>query len=540
VYVGSIEGYTDQVTLSASGNPAETTAIFSVNPVTPSESSILTIGDTGTAAAGTYGIDVTGTASAGTKSRTVGLNLFTDVPTQPVLLSPADGGQDVGIRPSFSWGPTEQAVSFQIEIATDPEFTSIQYSAGATEHDHMPDFPFCHGETYYWRVAANNACGRSPISQVFVFTTVAAQSCLDLEKRVSGDGGMTFFDADYCSNADVPFTRDNAVYELVVTNCGLEAVDLYRILDSEINLDLALAPIVTVPPCDSVTFTNDAGQTLGLLQKQDACPDANHEFDNLATVSGAGVSSLNPVEDSDPACVKCGPCIDLLKEVSVDGGQTWFDANTSDCTGGPATSDPVEYRLTLENCGDEAIASIVINDAVLGITNLSIDAGLESGEIILLNKEDIPQLAVVDLCPLTPGDPGVEVNFLRNIARVDAEGQNSGIPVFDEDLACVKCEAIDDDGDGIPDDQDVCPDTAIPESVPTKRLGTNRFALVDGDTIFDTKIPKGKGSRRSFTVEDTAGCSCEQIIEEMDLGKASREFGCNIGAMEEWVDRVSP
>ena len=99
---------------------------------------------------------------------------------------------------------------------------------------------------------------------------------------------------------------------------------------------------------------------------------------------------------------------------------------------------------------------------------------------------------------------------------------------------------IDEDGDGIPDDQDECPDTVIPESVPTKRLGTNRFALVDGDTIFDTKKPNGNGPRKAFTIEDTSGCSCEQIIEELGLGKGHVKFGCSISAMEEWIDAVNP
>jgi hypothetical protein len=221
----------------------------------------------------------------------------------------------------------------------------------------------------------------------------------------------------------------------------------------------------------------------------------------------------------------------------VDDGQTWLDANEADCSDGPVTSDPAEYRLTIENCGGEDLVNLVIDDDVLGIDNLPVPEILAAGESIMLDKDDILQLEGTDLCPLTPSDPGIDDGFLRNIAKVDAEGESSGLPVFDEDPACVKC---DEDGDGIPDDQDECPDTVIPESVPTKRLGTNRFALVDEDTTFDTKAPKGKGPRKAFTTEDTAGCSCEQIIEELGLGKGHVKFGCSISSMEEWVDAVNP
>jgi len=93
----------------------------------------------------------------------------------------------------------------------------------------------------------------------------------------------------------------------------------------------------------------------------------------------------------------------------------------------------------------------------------------------------------------------------------------------------------DSDGDGISDGEDLCPNTLIPENVPTVRLGTNRWALTDVDGIFDTTNPRGRGPERSYTIEDTGGCSCEQIIDELDLGKGHSKFGCSISAMDDWT-----
>jgi hypothetical protein len=95
----------------------------------------------------------------------------------------------------------------------------------------------------------------------------------------------------------------------------------------------------------------------------------------------------------------------------------------------------------------------------------------------------------------------------------------------------------DEDGDGILDDDDFCAGTVIPESVPTVRLGTNRFALVDEDGEFDTAPPNGGGNgpRASFTLEDTVGCSCEQIIAAQGLGQGHVKFGCSVGVMRDWV-----
>ncbi len=99
---------------------------------------------------------------------------------------------------------------------------------------------------------------------------------------------------------------------------------------------------------------------------------------------------------------------------------------------------------------------------------------------------------------------------------------------------------LDSDGDGVLDDADNCPDTIIPESVPSRSLGVNRFALVDNiDNVFDTTSPQGNGPQRSYTTADTTGCSCTQIIDELGLGNGHIKFGCSISAMNDWLDLVN-
>ena len=99
--------------------------------------------------------------------------------------------------------------------------------------------------------------------------------------------------------------------------------------------------------------------------------------------------------------------------------------------------------------------------------------------------------------------------------------------------------AADEDADGVPNDSDMCPATMLPEGVPSKSLGVNRFADTDGDGIFNTTSPKGKGPKNSYDLGGTAGCSCEQIIEAQGLGQGHRKFGCSIGAMKNWVSLMA-
>ena len=97
---------------------------------------------------------------------------------------------------------------------------------------------------------------------------------------------------------------------------------------------------------------------------------------------------------------------------------------------------------------------------------------------------------------------------------------------------------LDSDGDGVLDDLDACADTVIPEAtVPSSgQLNPNHWALLDSDTSFDTvSRGKGTGPGRSYTTEDTAGCSCEQIIDAQDLGFGHMFAGCSISAMDDWI-----
>ncbi len=91
------------------------------------------------------------------------------------------------------------------------------------------------------------------------------------------------------------------------------------------------------------------------------------------------------------------------------------------------------------------------------------------------------------------------------------------------------------DNDSVADAFDVCPATNIPETAPSKGLKPNHFALLNGDLVFDS-IGKAKGS---YSVTDTAGCSCEQIVEKQGLGKGLLKHGCSSGVMKEWVREVA-
>jgi hypothetical protein len=170
VDVESIGGFSDPVTLSAAGEPAGTTANFSPNPVTPPDTSTLTIGNTGSAAAGSYDIEITGSATSGTHTTTVQLDVAT-APGAPSLTTPANGATGQPLQPNFTWSAVAGANNYTIEIATDAGFTNIVDSDTVANPNYTPAAELASGTTYYWRVSAGNGCGAGAYSATYQFTT---------------------------------------------------------------------------------------------------------------------------------------------------------------------------------------------------------------------------------------------------------------------------------------------------------------------------------------------------------------------------------
>jgi hypothetical protein len=96
----------------------------------------------------------------------------------------------------------------------------------------------------------------------------------------------------------------------------------------------------------------------------------------------------------------------------------------------------------------------------------------------------------------------------------------------------------DSDVDGVLDDADLCAGTVVPEGVAAGDLKPWHWALVDGDGTFDTRAA-GKGPGVSFTLEDTAGCSCTQILAAMGFGAGQEKHGCSTGTMQDWLELIA-
>ncbi|MDP6561797.1 MAG: thrombospondin type 3 repeat-containing protein, partial [Candidatus Peribacteraceae bacterium] len=117
----------------------------------------------------------------------------------------------------------------------------------------------------------------------------------------------------------------------------------------------------------------------------------------------------------------------------------------------------------------------------------------------------------IQICHFPPGNPRdhqtltiPQSSWVQHAAHGDRRGE---------------CEG-DEDGDGITNSSDLCPNTYVPEAVPTESMRFKRYALTKDSHIFRIG-PRKKVAE--FTLSDTKGCSCEQLIDVAE-GKKSYRF----------------
>ncbi len=169
-------GFSEPVTLTASGVPAGAVASFMPNPVALPGVSQMTIGNTAAATPGSFEITVTGTSSPSSAVHDTGvrLDLYDAAPGGVDLVAPVNGAVDQPLRPELSWSAATQAGTYRLQVATDDSFTSVVLDvAGLADVVWAPDVDLASNTPHFWRVLADNGCGAGAWSAPFTFVTAA-------------------------------------------------------------------------------------------------------------------------------------------------------------------------------------------------------------------------------------------------------------------------------------------------------------------------------------------------------------------------------
>ncbi len=262
----------------------------------------------------------------------------------------------------------------------------------------------------------------------------------------------------------------------------------------------------------------------------------------------------------DPAQM-CNPGGSTAAEIPADEGgslQTPDGAVTLDIAPGDLTEDST-LSIT-EVAPTDPIADLVLDDGnasglplatyVFEPDGLEFSSPVSLEVIVDVSTLNRGQRARIDLYLYSDTDAdGVEDSYvsLGATCTVVEDPAETFTATCTAELAHLSIYSLiaplDSDGDEVPDQfgsvADACPATMIPESVPLVLLRVNRFALADADAVFDTTNPRQGRRTLTYSTDDTAGCSCEQIIEALELGLGQSRFGCSNSVMKNWVARVS-
>lgn len=171
--IAPLQGY--QNTLSIEGDNLPSGLNFSTDPADFMLPAFPTLTLTGTEnlPTGDYTLNFNITAAGFGQPFSVDLRVFDSTPENIQVQSPADNANGVPVDIAFAWDANTNATLYDIDIATDPDFTQIVASAtDLTDPFFEPESNLADSTRYYWRVRGSNPyCGAGSYTPTNTFFT---------------------------------------------------------------------------------------------------------------------------------------------------------------------------------------------------------------------------------------------------------------------------------------------------------------------------------------------------------------------------------
>ena len=158
VTLGSISyfSYTTPINLSASGVPFGTTVTFSVNPLIPGNSTVVTLNNTNTLSAGTYNVTITGVSGSITQNRII--TFIVQAGTAPTISTlPSNITVCAGSSVLFSVVASGAITGYQWQLSTDGG-TSFNNIVGASGSSFTVAGTIVSQNNYRYRVIVSTQC----------------------------------------------------------------------------------------------------------------------------------------------------------------------------------------------------------------------------------------------------------------------------------------------------------------------------------------------------------------------------------------------
>lgn len=93
------------------------------------------------------------------------------IPSAPILNTPLNNSTVNTLSPYLTWYQTGGATNYTVQVSSQQEFTTITDSITTINTGYyVPSTKLTNGQSYFWRVKANNAMGSSAWSTIWKFT----------------------------------------------------------------------------------------------------------------------------------------------------------------------------------------------------------------------------------------------------------------------------------------------------------------------------------------------------------------------------------
>jgi hypothetical protein len=171
-----INGFTETVTLSVSGQPSDATVSFIPSTINSDGDISVTISNLDGKPVDDYVIDITGSSASVTQSIKLDLKLVSSDFDNLTLTSPTNGATEQSLSQELQWNADANATSYDVEIATDTNFSDIISSGNSTTNSYNAS-NIISVTQYFWRVKPKNKCGEGNFSEIFSFTTKQGVYC---------------------------------------------------------------------------------------------------------------------------------------------------------------------------------------------------------------------------------------------------------------------------------------------------------------------------------------------------------------------------
>lgn len=276
-----VNGFSENVTLSATGAPTGANVTFSPTSLNADGNVTMTVSNFDGATALEYTINVIGTSATVTQNVNAVLLVKSSTFNQLTLTSPTNGENNVSINEVLTWVDDTNASSYDVEIAADANFNTIVSSGNVTSNSYTAT-NLTGSTTFFWKVKPKNDCGGGSFSSVFSFTTEDPSYCDSTFTDEAGGGEHIL----------------NVTFSGINNDSGNDTVDGYQDFTS-INTNVLRGQTRQI----SVTMNTDGFQDhcyVFIDWNQDFVFDINSERYDLGTeINDIGTRSLNITVPND-------------------------------------------------------------------------------------------------------------------------------------------------------------------------------------------------------------------------------------------------